>query len=151
MTVIKQVWRRKISEWIASDLNLSHSSVQTILKARERICKAVKGSVHMRSAVIMRQWTGLIHENSESYPYVDGRSSIKNVPRRFLLFKRRLQFYLVLWREAPIKTTVKNLQQVPAGSRDSWKYSKIILFEWLEKQRLLMWKQNFRLMTIWMK
>lgn len=34
---------------IEHNLNLSHSTVPTILKNRERICKAMEGSIDMKS------------------------------------------------------------------------------------------------------
>ena len=47
---------------IARDLKLSHSTVSTILKDKERIREAVKGSAPMQSTVITKQRTGPIHE-----------------------------------------------------------------------------------------
>ena len=62
MTVIKQYERGKKVSVIARDLQLPHSTVSTILKDKERIHEAVKGSALMRSTVITKQRTGPIHE-----------------------------------------------------------------------------------------
>ncbi|XP_063875817.1 tigger transposable element-derived protein 1-like [Scylla paramamosain] len=62
MKVIKQFERGKRVSVIARDLQLPHSTVSTILKDKERIPEAVKGSAPMRSTVITKQQTGLIHE-----------------------------------------------------------------------------------------
>ncbi|XP_064090764.1 tigger transposable element-derived protein 1-like [Macrobrachium nipponense] len=62
MTVIKQFEEGKKVNVIARDMKLSHSTVSTILKDKERIRDAVKGSAPMRSTVITIQRTGPIHE-----------------------------------------------------------------------------------------
>ena len=62
MQVIKQYEGGKKVNVIARDLKLSHSTVLTILKDKERICEAVKGSAPMRSTIITTQWTGPLHE-----------------------------------------------------------------------------------------
>ncbi|XP_060771024.1 tigger transposable element-derived protein 1-like isoform X4 [Neoarius graeffei] len=62
MMVIKQHEGGKKVNAIARAMKLSHSTVSTILKDKERICEAVKGSAPMRSTVITKQRTGPIHE-----------------------------------------------------------------------------------------
>ena len=62
MKVIKQYEGGKKVSVIARDLQLPHSTVSTILKDKERIHEAVKGSALMRSTVITKQRTGPIHE-----------------------------------------------------------------------------------------
>ena len=47
---------------IAPDLKLSRSTVSTILKDKERILDAVKGSSPMQLTVITKQRNGDIHE-----------------------------------------------------------------------------------------
>lgn len=62
MKVIKQYEGGKKVNAIARDTKLSHSTVSTILKDKERIREAVKGSAPMRSTVITKQRSGHIHE-----------------------------------------------------------------------------------------
>ncbi|XP_066228014.1 putative CENPB DNA-binding domain-containing protein 1 [Saccopteryx leptura] len=62
MKVIKQYEGGKKVNVIARDTKLSHSTVSTILKDKERIREAVKGSAPMRSTVITKQRSGPIHE-----------------------------------------------------------------------------------------
>ena len=62
MQVIKQYEGGKKVNAIARDFKLSHSTVSTILKDKERIREAVKGSASMRSTIITTQRTGPIHE-----------------------------------------------------------------------------------------
>ncbi|XP_064099524.1 tigger transposable element-derived protein 1-like [Macrobrachium nipponense] len=62
MKVIKQSEGGKKVSVIARDLHLPHSTVSTILKDKERIREAVKGSAPMRSTVITKQQSGPIHE-----------------------------------------------------------------------------------------
>uniref|UniRef100_A0A0L8HKQ7 HTH psq-type domain-containing protein n=1 Tax=Octopus bimaculoides TaxID=37653 RepID=A0A0L8HKQ7_OCTBM len=52
---------KKVNE-IAHELKLSHSTVTTISKDKERIREAVKGSASMRSTVMTKQRTGAVHE-----------------------------------------------------------------------------------------
>ena len=62
MQVIKQYEGGKNVNAIARDLKLSHTTVSTILKDKERIREAVKGSAPMRSTIITTQRTGPIHK-----------------------------------------------------------------------------------------
>ena len=62
MQVIKQYEGGKKVNAIAHNLELSHSTVSTILKDKERIREAVKGSAPMRSTIITTQRTGTIHK-----------------------------------------------------------------------------------------
>ncbi|XP_039593984.1 CENPB DNA-binding domain-containing protein 1-like [Polypterus senegalus] len=62
MMIIKQYEGGKKVNAIACDMKLSHSTVSTILKDRNRIREAVKGSAPLRSTVITKQRTGPIHE-----------------------------------------------------------------------------------------
>ena len=65
---------------IARDMNLSHSTVSTILKDKERICEAVKGSAPMQSTIITKQRSGPIHE-MEKLLYIWMKDQIKKRPR----------------------------------------------------------------------
>ncbi|GAB1610688.1 tigger transposable element-derived protein 1-like, partial [Argonauta hians] len=47
---------------IARELRLTHSTISTIIKDKERILEAVKGSAPMKSTVITKQRTGPFHE-----------------------------------------------------------------------------------------
>ncbi|XP_066216386.1 putative CENPB DNA-binding domain-containing protein 1 [Saccopteryx leptura] len=62
MKVIKQYEGGKKVNVIARDTKLSHSTLSTILKDKERIREAIKGSTPMRSTVITNQRSGPIHE-----------------------------------------------------------------------------------------
>ncbi|KAI5626234.1 hypothetical protein C0J50_14224 [Silurus asotus] len=62
MKIIKQYEEGKKVNVIARGMKLSHSTVSTILKDKERIREAVKGSAPMRSTVITKQRSGHIHE-----------------------------------------------------------------------------------------
>ena len=62
MMVIRQREGGKKVNVIAHDLKLSHSTVSTILKDKERIREAVKGSAPMQSTIITKQRTGPVHE-----------------------------------------------------------------------------------------
>ena len=65
---------------IARDMNLSHSTVSTILKDKERIREAVKGSAPMQSTIITKQRSGPIHE-MEKLLYIWMKDQIKKRPR----------------------------------------------------------------------
>ena len=58
MQVIKQYEGGKKVNAITRDLKLSHSTVSSILKDKERIREAVEGSAPLRSTVITTQRTG---------------------------------------------------------------------------------------------
>ncbi|XP_066093617.1 putative CENPB DNA-binding domain-containing protein 1 [Saccopteryx bilineata] len=60
--VIKQYEGGKKVNVIARDTKLSHSTVSTILKDKERIREVVKGFVPMRSTVITKPRSRPIHE-----------------------------------------------------------------------------------------
>ena len=62
MKVIKLYEGGKKVNVIARELQLSHFTVSTILKDKERIREAVKGSAPMKSTVITKQRTGPVHE-----------------------------------------------------------------------------------------
>ncbi|XP_051785316.1 tigger transposable element-derived protein 1-like [Erpetoichthys calabaricus] len=62
MMIIKQYEGGKKVNAIACDMKLSHSTVSTILKDKNRIREAVKGSAPLQSTVITKQRTGPIHE-----------------------------------------------------------------------------------------
>nr|XP_033800018.1 tigger transposable element-derived protein 1-like [Geotrypetes seraphini] len=62
MMIIKQYEGGKKVNAIACDLKLSHSTVSIIIKDKNRICEAVKGSAPLRSTVITKQCTGPFHE-----------------------------------------------------------------------------------------
>ncbi|XP_068218893.1 tigger transposable element-derived protein 1-like [Palaemon carinicauda] len=62
MMVIKQHDEGKKVSLIAREMKLSHSTVSTILKDKDRIRDAVKGSAPLRSTIITKQRTGPIHE-----------------------------------------------------------------------------------------
>nr|XP_033813474.1 CENPB DNA-binding domain-containing protein 1-like [Geotrypetes seraphini] len=62
MMIIKQYEGGKKVNVIACDMKLSHSTVSTIIKDKNRIPEAVKGSAPLRSTMIMKQRTGPIHE-----------------------------------------------------------------------------------------
>nr|XP_033811880.1 CENPB DNA-binding domain-containing protein 1-like [Geotrypetes seraphini] len=62
MMIIKQYKGGKKVNAIACDIKLSHFTVSTIMKDKNRICEAVKGSAPLRSTVITKQRTGPIHE-----------------------------------------------------------------------------------------
>ena len=52
---------RRVND-IARELRLTHSTISTIIKDKERILEAVKGSAPMKSTVITKQRTGPLHE-----------------------------------------------------------------------------------------
>ena len=52
---------RRVND-IARELRLTHSTISTIIKDKERILEAVKGSGPMKSTVITKQRTGPLHE-----------------------------------------------------------------------------------------
>lgn len=56
MKVIKQYEGGKKVNTIACDLQLSHSTVSTILKDKERIREAVKGSPSMKSTITIKRY-----------------------------------------------------------------------------------------------
>lgn len=60
ITVIKQHEGGNKVNPIASDLKLSHFTVSTILKVKERIREAVIGSAPMQFTVITKQRVGLL-------------------------------------------------------------------------------------------
>ncbi|XP_076032978.1 putative CENPB DNA-binding domain-containing protein 1 [Oratosquilla oratoria] len=62
MNVFKQFEGGKKVNAIALDMQLSHSTVSTILIDRERICEAVKCFAPMRSTVIYKKRMEPIHE-----------------------------------------------------------------------------------------
>ena len=62
LKVIKQHEEGKKVNMIARDFKLSHSTVSTILKDKDRICEVAKGSAPMRATVITKQRIGPIHE-----------------------------------------------------------------------------------------
>ncbi|XP_014774300.1 uncharacterized protein LOC106872008 isoform X1 [Octopus bimaculoides] len=62
MKIIRQYEGGKKVNTIARDLKLSHSTVSTILKGKERIREAVKSSVPMKSTILTKQRQGPIHE-----------------------------------------------------------------------------------------
>ncbi|XP_068605023.1 tigger transposable element-derived protein 1-like [Brachionichthys hirsutus] len=62
MVVIKRHEGGQKVNVIAREMRLSHSTVSTILKDKERIRDAVEGSAPMHSTVITKQRTGPIHE-----------------------------------------------------------------------------------------
>lgn len=62
MKVIQQYEGGKKVNTIARDLKLSHSTVSTILKDKERIREAVKGSAPIKSTILTKQRQGPIHE-----------------------------------------------------------------------------------------
>ncbi|XP_029633925.1 uncharacterized protein LOC115209617 isoform X1 [Octopus sinensis] len=62
MKIIRQYEDGKKVNTIAHDLKLSHSTVSTILKDKERIREAVKSSAPMKSTILTKQRQGPIHE-----------------------------------------------------------------------------------------
>ena len=62
MKVISQYEGGKKVSTIANDLQLSHSTVSTILKDKDRIREAVKNCVPIRSTILTKQRQGPIHE-----------------------------------------------------------------------------------------
>ncbi|XP_028664019.1 putative CENPB DNA-binding domain-containing protein 1 [Erpetoichthys calabaricus] len=62
MMILKQYEGGKKVNVIACDMKLSHSTVSTVLKDKNRIREAVNGSAPLRSTVITKQHTGPIHE-----------------------------------------------------------------------------------------
>lgn len=62
MKIIQQYEGGKKVTSIAHDLKLSHSTVSTILKDKERIREAVKSSAPMKSTILTKQRQGAVNE-----------------------------------------------------------------------------------------
>ncbi|XP_066960747.1 tigger transposable element-derived protein 1-like [Macrobrachium rosenbergii] len=112
LKVIKQFEGGKKVNVIARDLQLSHSTVSTILKDKERIREAVKSSAPMRSTVITKQRSGPIHEMEKLLNVWIESQLQKRVPLSLHILQVKALSIFKALKGVLEKNIIKNFQQV---------------------------------------
>lgn len=88
MKIIKDYEAGKKVKFISSEFGLSHSTVSTILKDKEKVKAAVKASTGFK-AIITRQRKGLIHEMEKLLAVWFDDQTQKKIPLSILIIQTK--------------------------------------------------------------